>query len=30
MMKKWFYPVSLILLVIILTIAVIPDGYVYG
>lgn len=29
-MKKWFYPVSLILLFIILTIAVIPDGYVYG
>lgn len=30
MMKKWFYPVSLILLFIILTIAVIPHGYVYG
>ena len=29
-MKKWFYPVSLILLFIILTIAVIPHGYVYG
>ena len=29
-MKKWFYPVSLILLFIILITAVIPDGYVYG
>ena len=29
-MKKWFYPVSLILIFIILTAAVIPDGYVYG
>ena len=29
-MKKWFYPVSLILIFIILTIAVIPEGYVYG
>ena len=30
MMKKWFYPVSLILIFIMLTAAVIPDGYVYG
>ena len=30
MMKKWFYPVSLILIFIILTAAVVPDGYVYG
>ena len=29
-MKKWFYPVSLILLFIILITAVMPDGYVYG
>lgn len=29
-MKKWFYPVSLILIFIILTIVIIPDGYVYG
>ena len=29
-MKKWFYPVSLILLFIILITTVIPDGYVYG
>ena len=30
MMKKWFYPVSLILIFIILTAAVVPYGYVYG
>lgn len=30
MMKKWLYPVSLILIFIILTIVIIPDGYVYG
>ena len=29
-MKKWFYPVSLILLFIILLAAVVPTGYVYG
>ena len=29
-MKKWFYPVSLILIFIILTAVIIPDGYVYG
>lgn len=29
-MKKWFYPVSLILLFTILLAAVIPPGYVYG
>ena len=29
-MKKWLYPVSLILFFIILTTVIIPDGYVYG
>ena len=29
-MKKWFWPISLILIFIILTVAIIPSGYVYG
>ena len=29
-MKKWFWPISLILIFIILTVVIIPSGYVYG
>ncbi len=29
-MKKWLYPASLILIFIILTAVIIPDGYIYG